>query len=374
LKKVLFIFGTRPEAIKLAPLILEFRKENYFEVIVCTTAQHRQMLDQVLQVFAIKPDLDLNLMKHNQGLSQLTASTVTETDKILNSVNPDLVIVQGDTTTVLASSLACFYNKIKVAHVEAGLRTYNKLSPFPEELNRTLTGVIAEWHFAPTASAKANLLKENIAEDAITVTGNTVIDALLIAKERLKMPENFSLVDSEVQRIVAAKRKYVLITSHRRENFGDGIRSICNAIVNLAGSFPDIDFIYPVHLNPNIQKPVFELLSDRPNIKLLSPLDYPSFVVLMDNSYIILTDSGGVQEEAPALGKPVLVMRDTTERPEAVEAGVAKLVGFDDQKIVDATKQLLSDSNKYLEMALNISPYGDGKASKRICEFVKGRL
>ncbi|MDR2408034.1 MAG: UDP-N-acetylglucosamine 2-epimerase (non-hydrolyzing), partial [Bacteroidales bacterium] len=319
-KKIIFIFGTRPEAIKMAPLIKVFlQHSNSFEIKVCVTAQHREMLDQVLSFFEITPDYDLNLMRPGQNLFQLTADVIIGLKPILEEFVPDIVFVHGDTTTSFLAALAAFYAGTKVAHVEAGLRTYNKQAPFPEEMNRQITSRITDYHFAPTETAKQNLLSEGISENNIVVTGNTVIDALLWAQEKLK---NYS--DDEIRKlenIVDTTKKLILVTGHRRENFGEGFLNICQAIKQVAGTYNDVQIIYPVHLNPNVQKPVYELLSNLSNVKLIPPLAYPAFVWLMNKSYLILTDSGGVQEEAPSLGKPVLVMRETTERPEAVQAG-----------------------------------------------------
>lgn len=365
MKKVLFIFGTRPEAIKLAPVILAMQAAGKFEVITCVTAQHRRMLDQILAFFRIKPDIDLDLMQPDQNLASLTGRAIEAVSNVISKVKPAVCIVQGDTTTVLAASLAAYYNKVALAHVEAGLRTHNKYSPFPEEINRSLTGHIADWHFAPTETARKNLIAENIKPDKIFVTGNTVIDALLFTKDFIAT--NPGCVNNpEVLPFLSSNRKIVLITSHRRENFGDGIQAICNACHRLAEMFPDIDFVYPVHLNPNIQEPVKRLLSGVSNIYLLSPLDYISFVALMNRSYIILTDSGGVQEEAPSLGKPILVMRDTTERPEAVQAGVAKLIGTGEEDIFFNTVSLLTDAAIYQQMSTGVNPYGDGTAARKI--------
>jgi len=365
MKKILFVFGTRPEAIKMAPVIKEFRKyQNSFDVKVCVTAQHRQMLDQVLNLFEIVPDYDLNIMKPNQDLYDITANVLLSIKDILKRENPDLIFVQGDTTTTFAASLASFYQKVPVAHIEAGLRTYNIYSPFPEEINRQLTTRIAKYHFAPTNRARENLIREGINVDKIYITGNTVIDALLEVIEKIKNKEikinNYNITD----------RKYILITGHRRENFGKGFESICYALKEIAINNPDIDIVYPVHLNPNVQKPVFEILSNIPNVYLIEPLDYEPFVYIMDKSYIILTDSGGIQEEAPSLGKPVLVMRDTTERPEAVEAGTVRLVGTDKEKIVNEVEKLLYDKNEYEKMSKAVNPYGDGKASERVFEIL----
>lgn len=364
-KKLLFIFGTRPEAIKMAPLIKEFQKDNLFDVKVCVTAQHRQMLDQVLELFDIKPDFDLDLMKPNQDLYDITSNVLLGLRNIYKDYKPDLVFVHGDTTTTLGASLASFYQKIPVAHIEAGLRTHNIYSPFPEEINRQLTSRLATYHFAPTESSKQNLLKEGIAKESIFVTGNTVIDALL------EVAKSVQSKDIKIAGYEVTNRKIILVTGHRRENFGEGFLNICKALKEIALEHQDIDIVYPVHLNPNVQKPVFEFLSDISNIYLIKPLDYEPFVYLMSKSYIILTDSGGVQEEAPSLGKPVLVMRDTTERPEAVEAGTVKLVGTDRDLIVSSINELLNNKKMYKKMSEAHNPYGDGKACKKIINFIK---
>jgi UDP-N-acetylglucosamine 2-epimerase (non-hydrolysing) len=364
MKKSLFIFGTRPEAIKMAPVIKKIKNSKLMEVKVCVTAQHRQMLDQVLNLFEIEPDYDLNIMKPNQDLYDITSNVLLSIKDVLKKENPDIVFVQGDTTTTFAASLASFYQKIPVAHIEAGLRTYNIYSPFPEEMNRQLTSRIATYHFAPTNRARDNLIKEGIDERKIYVTGNTVIDALLEVVEKIKNK------DIKIKGYNITDRKYILVTGHRRENFGKSFENMCNALKEIAQNNPNIDIVYPVHLNPNVQKPVFEILSNIPNVYLIEPLDYESFVYLMYNSYIILTDSGGIQEEAPSLGKPVLVMRDTTERPEAVEAGTVKLVGANKEKIVKEVENLLHNKSEYEKMSRAINPYGDGKASERIFEIL----
>ena len=368
-KKISIIFGTRPEAIKLAPVILELKKHKEFEVNICVTAQHREMLDQVLEVFDIKPEVDLNIMKANQTLSGLTSQTIKLLDEYLSEYKPDIILVQGDTTTVFAASLAAFYHKIKIGHVEAGLRTWNKFSPYPEEINRVLTTKIADLHFAPTSLSKKNLLKEGVCEDQIFVTGNTVIDALLIAREKIKS-KNVSIPGLPDNLLKEKDNKVILITGHRRENFGEGFDNICHAIADLAREFKDYSFIYPVHLNPNVRKPVFEILSKQKNIFLIDPLNYLPFIFLMDKAKLILTDSGGVQEEAPSLGKPVLVMRDTTERPEGVDAGTVKVVGTNKQAIIDATKTLLTNKSEYSKMANAVNPYGDGFSAIRIKDIL----
>lgn len=369
MKKHLIIFGTRPEAIKMAPLVKEFHKHSEFETKVCVTAQHREMLDQVLDFFEIKPDYDLDLMKPNQNLYTLTADIITGLKPVLEEFKPDFVYVHGDTSTSAVAGLAAFYAGAKVCHVEAGLRTHNKRSPFPEEMNRQLTGRLADFHFAPTSQSKENLLLENIKEESILVTGNTVIDALLDSSERVATIQNEEI--EHLKSIVESDKKLVLVTGHRRENHGQGFINICEALKEIATTNPDVQIIYPVHLNPNVQKPVNEILSGITNIKLIDPLAYPAFVWLMGQSYMIITDSGGVQEEAPSLGKPVLVMRDTTERPEAVEAGTVILVGTDKEQIVSQAQSLLTDTCRYQSMTALHNPYGDGKACARIAEFIK---
>ncbi len=366
--RILFVFGTRPEAIKMAPLIKEIEKNKKFESKVCVTAQHRQMLDQVLKIFRIRPDHDLDIMTSNQSLFDITARIILGLQDILSSERPDLVVVQGDTTTTFVASLAAFYTKTKVAHLEAGLRTRNKFAPFPEEINRRITSAIADIHLAPTPWARDNLLRENFSAETIFVTGNTVIDALFSVVEMLKRSD--SKFDSLFDGIDFSK-KTVLITGHRRENFGEGFRNICESISDLAEKFGDAEFVYPVHFNPNVRRPVNEILHGIRNVHLIEPLDYEPFVYAMEKSYMILTDSGGVQEEAPSLGKPVLVMRETTERPEAVEAGTVKLVGTDKKKIVDGVSTLLTDSQAYQTMSRAHNPYGDGKASQRIVKILE---
>ena len=380
MKKILIVFGTRPEAIKMAPLVKELEKEE-FESKVCVTAQHREMLDQVLDIFDIRPDYDLDIMKQNQDLYDITANILTGIKKVLEDFKPDLVLVHGDTTTTFATTLASFYQKIDVGHVEAGLRTGNIYSPFPEEANRKLTGVLTKYHFAPTKTSKENLLKENLNEKNIIITGNTVIDALFLALEKIKQDKNLekeiinkinSQINSNLFSILNSQ--FILITGHRRENFGQGFINICEAIKELAIKYQKMNFIYPVHLNPNVQKPVNKILSNLDNVFLIEPLDYLPFVYLMSKSYLILTDSGGIQEEAPSLGKPVLVMRDTTERPEAVKAGTVKLVGTNKEKIIDEVSQLIEKKREYDKMSKAINPYGDGKASKKIIKFLKDNL
>lgn len=366
--KLSFIFGTRPEAIKLAPLILYFKEKSSHQIEVCVTAQHRQMLDQVLEIFDIKPDVDLNLMKPNQTLSLLTSNAISALDHYMLQHKPDLIFVQGDTTTVFAASLVAFYHKIKIAHVEAGLRTNNKFSPFPEEINRVLTSKLADYHFAPTQKSFDNLIKEGIEPSTVYITGNTVIDALLMVKDKANEIQHIEGLDSK---ILNGKNRVVLITGHRRENFGEGFQNICKAIKSLADKYKDHYFIYPVHLNPNVQKPVYEILGNTENIILIEPQTYLPFIKLMLRSHIILTDSGGVQEEAPSLGKPVLVMRENTERPEAVYAGTVKLVGTDVEKIITEASILLDNPDEYNKMAQAVNPYGDGKACERIFKIIE---
>lgn len=383
MKKVMLVFGTRPEAIKMAPLVKEFQKHpDQFETIVTVTGQHRQMLDQVLSIFDIEPDFDLNIMKQGQDLTDVTAKVLQGMRDVFAQVKPDVVLVHGDTTTSTAAALAAFYQQIPVGHVEAGLRTHNIYSPWPEEMNRQITGRIATYHFAPTALSKSNLLKENIDENSILVTGNTVIDALHRVVSQIS-------TDSELKRTLSAElktagydvsrlnngRRLVLITGHRRENFGDGFISMCKAIKKLTENFRDVDFVYPMHLNPNVRRPINQVFGDLTdsdsNIFFIEPLEYLSFVYLMEKAAVVLTDSGGIQEEAPGLGKPVLVMRDTTERPEALEAGTVHLVGTDFNRIVTEVSTLLTSAEKYAEMSQAVNPYGDGKASGRIVEHLK---
>lgn len=369
MKKILLIFGTRPEAIKMAPLAHElFKYPSNFEVKICVTAQHREMLDQVLSFFNILPDYDLNLMRPDQNLYQLSADLLLKVKGVLEDFRPDYVCVHGDTTTSMISSLASFYFGSKVCHIEAGLRTFNKLSPFPEEINRQLTGRIADLHFSPTITSKKNLLSEGINADNINVVGNTVIDALYLAIDKLN-----TYKDEEIRRldqVIDRSKKVVLVTGHRRENFGIGFTNICNAILELAKR-DDVQIIYPVHLNPNVKGPVFDLLANVDNILLIEPLGYPGFVYLMRESYLILTDSGGVQEEAPSLGKPVIVMRDNTERPEAVDAGTVILTGTDAEKIVTEVERLLDDPKRYSDVSMAHNPYGDGTASYQIAQLLK---
>ena len=383
MKTVMLVFGTRPEAIKMAPLVKEFQKHpDTFKTVVCVTGQHRQMLDQVLQLFDITPDYDLNIMKQGQDLYDVTARVLVGMRDVLKEVQPSVVLVHGDTTTSTAAALAAFYQQIPVGHVEAGLRTHNIYSPWPEEMNRQITGRIATYNFAPTPLSKANLLREAVAEESITVTGNTVIDALYWVVNKIKEDK---ALNEELQQLLlqagydvnrlAGGKKLVLITGHRRENFGDGFINMCTAIRDLTQKYPDVDFVYPMHLNPNVRKPIHEVfgedLTGLGNMFFIEPLEYLSFVYLMEKSTIVLTDSGGIQEEAPGLGKPVLVMRDTTERPEALEAGTVKLVGTNYNKIVDEVSQLLDNREHYDAMSRAVNPYGDGLACGRIVEELK---
>ena len=383
MKKVMLVFGTRPEAIKMAPLVKKFQESpNDFETIVCVTGQHREMLDQVLNIFDIKPDYDLNIMKQGQDLYDVTARVLTGMRDVLKEAQPDVVLVHGDTTTSTAAALASFYQQIPVGHVEAGLRTHNIYSPWPEEMNRQITGRIATYHFAPTPLSKQNLLTEAVKETDIHVTGNTVIDALYWVVEKIKNDKD---LDSELNTLLvkagydvnrlADGKKLVLITGHRRENFGDGFINMCSAIKSLTEKYPEVDFVYPMHLNPNVRKPIHEVfgedLKGLGNMFFIEPLEYLSFVYLMEKSTIVLTDSGGIQEEAPGLGKPVLVMRDTTERPEALEAGTVKLVGTNYDKIVNEVSALLDNETYYNEMSRAVNPYGDGLACERIVNALK---
>ena len=369
-KTLLFVFGTRPEAVKMAPLIKEFEKyPEDFSVKILVTGQHREMLDQVLSFFSIIPDYDLNLMKPNQTLFDITADALRGMDKIIDEVKPDLIIVQGDTTTVLTGALAGYYKKIKVAHLEAGLRTGDKYSPFPEEMNRILTGHIADYHWAPTEQARKNLLAEGIKDESIHVVQNTVIDALFLALDILKKEGDEKYV--EFFKGIDFNKKIVLITAHRRESFGEPFENICNAIKDLSEEYPDVEFVYPVHLNPNVREVVFRILSNIPNIHLIDPLDYPYMVWMMNKSYMVHTDSGGVQEEAPALGKPVLVLREDTERPEGIEAGTAKLVGTNKEKITSEARTLLDNNKAYEKMAHAVNPYGDGHTSEKIVALLR---
>ena len=390
MKKILLVFGTRPEAIKMAPLVNTFKAyPEDFQTVVCVTGQHRQMLDQVLQLFQIVPDYDLDIMKVGQDLYDITSRVLLGMRDILSEVQPDVVFVHGDTTTSTATALAAFYQQIPVAHVEAGLRTHNVYSPWPEEMNRQITGRIATYHLSPTAVSKENLLKENVAERSILVTGNTVIDALQWVNHKIQSDKTVTAqlvadlvaMGYDISRL-NADRKLVLITGHRRENFGEGFLNICRAIKALAAKYPDVDFVYPMHLNPNVRKPINEIFGNAEtpnaeherrnlNIFFIEPLDYLPFVFLMGKSYLLLTDSGGIQEEAPGLGKPVLVMRDTTERPEAEEAGTVKLVGTDMYKIINSVSELLEQPELYKSMSMAVNPYGNGKASERIVEMFK---
>ncbi len=382
-KKIMVVFGTRPEAIKMAPVVKALQDcDDRFETIITVTGQHRQMLDQVLDIFDIKPDFDLNIMRSGQDLTDVSCRVLQGMkDIFVNKCRPDIVLVHGDTSTSTFAAIASFYANIPVGHVEAGLRTHNKLSPWPEEMNRQITGRIADFHFAPTSSSRLNLLNEGVESERIFVTGNTVIDALHIVVNRMKNdPELVAEIDEGIKRMgydikrLSAGRKMVLITGHRRENFGDGFLSICNAIKDLSEKYKDVDFVYPMHLNPNVRKPIqsiFGDLSDRKdNLYFIEPLEYLAFIRMMSKSCIVLTDSGGIQEEAPGLGKPVVVMRDTTERPEAVEAGTVKLVGTDYDKIVSTVSSLLDDSGLYQSMSRAVNPYGDGKAAERIIEIL----
>ena len=375
---IMLVFGTRPEAIKMCPLVKEFQKyPNDFRTIVCVTGQHREMLDQVLQIFDVTPDYDLNIMKQGQDLYDVTSRVLLGMRDVLKQEQPDVVFVHGDTTTSTAAAIAAFYQQIPVAHVEAGLRTHNIYSPWPEEMNRQITSRIAAYNYAPTPLSRQNLLQENVANETITVTGNTVIDALYMVVNKIKqdqqlgeqLAQNILTAGYDVNRL-SHDKKMVLITGHRRENFGDGFIKMCTAIKDLTQKYPDVDFIYPMHLNPNVRKPIHEVfgeeLNDLGNMFFIEPLEYLNFVYLMEKCTIVLTDSGGIQEEAPGLGKPVLVMRDTTERPEAVDAGTVKLVGTNYQKIVDNVSQLLDDLEYYNTMSKAVNPYGDGKACERI--------
>lgn len=372
--KILTIFGTRPEAIKLVPVVRALLKyPDRFHSLVCVTAQHREMLDQVLHIFEIQPDYDLNIMKPRQDLHGLTSEILLKLKDLLEEVKPDLILVQGDTTTTFTASLAAYYGKIRIGHVEAGLRTYNKYSPFPEEANRRLTSVIADYHFPPTERAKLNLLKEGVPPERVFVTGNTVIDALLWMVDRQSSLENQRRMKDFLKgalRIPVENGRLVLVTAHRRESFGQGFENICRALREIASRNPDVNIVYPVHLNPNVREPVQRIIGSIDRIHLIEPLEYEPFVYLMNRSYMILTDSGGIQEEAPSLGRPVLVMREVTERPEAVDAGTAKLVGTRADRIVDETQRLLDDAEEYRRRASIQNPYGDGRAAERIVEIL----
>ncbi|MFJ5340402.1 non-hydrolyzing UDP-N-acetylglucosamine 2-epimerase [Pectobacterium sp. CHL-2024] len=371
--KVLTVFGTRPEAIKMAPLVHALAQDGAFESRICVTAQHREMLDQVLRLFDITPDYDLDIMRPGQGLSEISCRILSGLEPVMAEFKPDLVLVHGDTTTTLATSLAAFYQRIPVGHVEAGLRTGNLYSPWPEEANRKLTGHLAMYHFAPTENSRQNLLREHLSDRHIFVTGNTVIDALFWVRDRIigdaalrrSLDEKYAFLDDN--------KKLILVTGHRRESFGGGFERICSALADIARRHPEVQIVYPVHLNPNVSEPVNRILSGIDNVMLIAPQDYLPFVYLMNRSYMILTDSGGIQEEAPSLGKPVLVMRDTTERPEAVEAGTVKLVGTEVTSIVDAVSTLLTDEEAYQAMSRAHNPYGDGQACQRIVDALKNR-
>ena len=386
MKKVMLVFGTRPEAIKMAPLVKAFQQQpEEFETVVCVTGQHREMLDQVLKIFEITPDYDLNIMKQGQDLYDVTARVLTGMRDVLKEAQPDVVLVHGDTTTSTAAALAAFYQQIPVGHVEAGLRTHNIYSPWPEEMNRQITGRIATYHFAPTPLSRQNLLAEGVKEEQVAVTGNTVIDALYMVVDKIKADRE---LDAQLEKLLAeagydvkrldGERRLVLITGHRRENFGEGFIRMCQAIKALTEKYPEVDFVYPMHLNPNVRRPIHEVfgedLSRLGNMFFIEPLEYLSFVYLMEKSHIVLTDSGGIQEEAPGLGKPVLVMRDTTERPEALEAGTVKLVGTDYERIVAEVSALLSDRDYYEGMSRAVNPYGDGRACGRIIRFLQENL
>ncbi len=382
INKIMLVFGTRPEAIKMAPLVKEFQKHSSeIETLVCVTGQHREMLDQVLQIFEIHPNYDLNIMKQGQDLYDVTSRVLLGMRDVLKEAKPNVVLVHGDTTTSTAAALAAFYQQIPVGHVEAGLRTHNIYSPWPEEMNRLITSRIATYNFSPTPLSRQNLLDEGVVENSIVVTGNTVIDALYWVVNRIKSDKR---LDEELEGILMSTgydvrrlntgKKLILITGHRRENFGDGFTNMCNAIKQLTEKYPEVDFVYPMHLNPNVRKPIHDVfgenLSNLGNMFLIEPLEYLSFVYLMEKSNIVLTDSGGIQEEAPGLGKPVLVMRDTTERPEALDAGTVKLVGTNYQKIVSEVSALLDDENHYKQMSMAVNPYGDGLACSRIVNFL----
>lgn len=375
--KTLTVFGTRPEAIKLAPVLRELQKFPEIESRVCVTAQHREMLDQVLQIFGIQPDYDLNLMRPNQSLYQITADALIALESVIRKEQPDVVITQGDTTTAFVASLAAFYAHIKIARVEAGLRTFDKYSPFPEEINRVLADALADVHFAPTERAKQNLLREGVSSETIFVTGNTVIDALHYMWARvstLDLQEKFSVPKEIFSQIERGEKRLVLVTGHRRESFGPEFESICLGLKKIAQHYPDVVLIYPVHLNPNVRAPVHKILSEQDRVFLIEPLDYERFVWLMGRASFLLTDSGGIQEEAPALGKPVLVMRRVTERPEALEAGTAKLVGTDAENIFREAARLLEDRTAYDQMARAVNPFGDGHAAERIVRILRERL
>lgn len=375
-KKIMLVFGTRPEGIKMAPLVHALKaEEDKFEIKICVTSQHREMLDQVLKTFEIKPDINLDLMKQDQNLSNLTSLILSEMQNIFSKYLPDVLLVHGDTTTTLATSIAAFYASIPVGHVEAGLRTYNVKAPFPEEFNRQITSKIAKWHFAPTILSQQNLLSEGVDKSLITITGNTVIDALYWVLKKInqddKRRKNLENILNSNLSFDWKKESFVLITAHRRENFGDGFSQICSAIKELATKYPNIHFVYPVHLNPNVSKPVYKILNGFDNIHLIKPLEYEPFIYLLKYSYIVLTDSGGIQEEAPSLGKPVLVMRDVTERPEAVKAGTVKIVGSNSLRIIENLSLLLDDKKYYQKMSRAHNPYGDGLACQRIVDVLR---
>lgn len=374
MKKILIVFGTRPEAIKMAPLIKELQKNSdVFKTKICVTAQHREMLDQVLELFEIQPDYDLNIMKQNQDLYDITANVLLGLKNVLNDFKPNIVLVHGDTTTTSTASLAAFYSKIKTGHIEAGLRTKNIYSPWPEEANRQITGVLANYHFAPTQISADNLLKENKNEKDIIITGNTVIDALFLALEKIEKNKTLKL---EIEKSISihykvqSNRKIILVTGHRRENFGEGFINICEALKTIATNNPNIDIVYPVHLNPNVLNPTKDILSNASNVYLITPLQYEQFIYMMSKAYFIITDSGGVQEEAPSLGKPVLVLRDTTERPEALEAGTVKLVGTNKKSIIKEAQKLLDKESEYKKMSKAHNPYGNGRACEKIIKFL----
>ncbi|RKQ40211.1 non-hydrolyzing UDP-N-acetylglucosamine 2-epimerase [Enterobacter sp. R1(2018)] len=369
--KVLTVFGTRPEAIKMAPLVHALAKDAFFDAKVCVTAQHREMLDQVLNLFSIKPDYDLNIMSPGQGLTEITCRILEGLKPILETFKPDVVLVHGDTTTTVATSLAAFYQRIPVGHVEAGLRTGDLYTPWPEEANRTLTGHLAMYHFAPTENSRQNLLRENISDNKIFVTGNTVIDALISVRDRVLADDELRDSLARYHPFLDSAKKLILVTGHRRESFGNGFERICHALAEIARENSDVQIVYPVHLNPNVSEPVKRILGDVENVVLAEPQEYLPFVYLMNHAYLILTDSGGIQEEAPSLGKPVLVMRDTTERPEAVKAGTVRLVGTDTQTIVREVTRLLRDENEYQIMSRAHNPYGDGTACERILTALK---
>jgi UDP-N-acetylglucosamine 2-epimerase (non-hydrolysing) len=376
MKKIVIVFGTRPEAIKMAPLVKEFKKyPTLFDTKVCVTAQHREMLDQVLNLFDIEPDYDLDIMKKNQDLYDVTSNVLLKIKKVFEIEKPDIVFVHGDTTTTFTTSLAAYYQKISVAHIEAGLRTGNIYSPWPEEANRKLTSCITKYHFSPTLLSKQNLIDENIDKKSIIITGNTVIDALFLVLDKIKkstdLKNSIEQILKKQNLTIKDNEKIILVTGHRRENFGEGFINICKALKELALSNPDVNIVYPMHLNPNVREPVKKILSNIKNILLIEPLEYEPFVYLMSKSYIILTDSGGIQEEAPSLGKPVLVMRDTTERPEAIKSGTVKLVGTDKNKIVKEVTKLINSTKAYNSMSQAMNPYGDGQACKKIVEYFK---